>query len=98
MLNNGITSLTCIHCEAGIKPSVQREGKKTEKKEGRKGKRDRDESETIKNRSAAYLLQKRRPRGREEEGDEEGGSGGEWGNGKGGMGRRKRGLSSIRCI
>lgn len=36
MLNNGITSLTCIHCEAGIKPSVQREGKKkTEKKEGR---------------------------------------------------------------
>lgn len=36
----------------------------------------------IKNRSAAYLLQKRRPRGREEEGDEEGGSGNEWGNGE----------------
>lgn len=46
----------------------------------------------IKNRSAAYLLQKRRPRGREEEGDEEGGSGGEWGNGKGGNGEEEEGV------
>lgn len=48
MLNNGITSLTCIHREAGIKPSV--EGEKTEKKEeGKEGKKDSDEREVIKN-------------------------------------------------
>ena len=65
MLNNGITSLTCIHREAGIKPSAE-ERKKTEKKEeGKEGKRIEMESEAIKNRSAAYLLKKWRPRGEE---------------------------------
>lgn len=47
MLNNGITSLTCIHREAGIKPSVE-EKKKGNKEEGKEGKRDSDESEVIK--------------------------------------------------
>lgn len=59
MLNNGITSLTCIHREAGIKPYVEGGKKKTEKKEeGKEGKEDGDESEVIKKRSAAYLLKK----------------------------------------
>lgn len=52
MLDNGITSLTCIHCEAGIKPGTQRRGKKGGEKmrgEGRKeGRRDSDEREMIK--------------------------------------------------
>lgn len=47
----------------------------------------------IKNRSAAYLLKKWRPQGKEEKEDEErgsgGGGGGWWGGGRG---------SSIRCI
>lgn len=49
MLDNGITSLTCIHCEAGIKPGTQRRGK-NEKKEQRmkEGRRDCDEKEMIK--------------------------------------------------
>lgn len=59
MLNNRITSLTCIHREAGIKPSA--EGKN--RKEGRREKRREMETEAIKNRSAAYLLKKWRPRG-----------------------------------
>lgn len=68
MLNNGITSLTCIHREAGIKLSA--EGKKRRKKQKRrkkrkKGKRIEMESEAIKSRSAAYLLKKWRPRGGE---------------------------------
>lgn len=50
MLNNGITSLTCIHREAGIKPSVEekKKGKNGNKEEGKEGKRDSDESEVIK--------------------------------------------------
>lgn len=39
MLNNGITSLTCIHREAGIKHSA--EGGKKEKRE--EGRRERQE-------------------------------------------------------
>jgi len=53
MLNNGITSLTCIHRKAGIKHSAE---EKTEKKE--EGKRIEMESEAIKNGSAAYLSKK----------------------------------------
>lgn len=52
MLNNGITSLTCIHREAGIKPSIEakKQQKKNEKKEeGKEEKKDSDESEVIKN-------------------------------------------------
>lgn len=61
MLNNGITSLTCIHREVGIKHS-KRKKKNRNRREDRK---DRIEmaSEAIKNRSAAYLLKKWRPRG-----------------------------------
>lgn len=58
MLNNGITSLTCIHRKAGIKPYVQGEKKTEKKEEGKEGKEDGDESEVIKKRSAAYLLKK----------------------------------------
>ena len=67
MLNNGITSLTCIHREAGIKPSAQREREREreKRKEGKKGKRIEMESGAIKNRSAAYLLKKWRPGGEE---------------------------------
>lgn len=51
MLDNGITSLTCIHCEAGIKPGTQRRGKKGAKKgerQSKEGRRDSDEREMIK--------------------------------------------------
>lgn len=37
MLNNGITSLTCIHREAGIKPSAEEKNKK----EGRRERREK---------------------------------------------------------
>lgn len=77
MLNNGITSVTCIHREAGIK-TRHKKGEKTEKmEEGKERRKDIDESEAIKNQSSAYLLEKRRPWGEEEEGDEEPGTGGE---------------------
>lgn len=66
MLNNGITSLTCIHRKAGIKPSAGRwEGVQKRRKKEKKGKRIEMESEAIKSRSAAYLLKKWRPRGEE---------------------------------
>lgn len=53
MLNNRITSLTCIHREAGIKRSAEER-----RKRGKKGKGIEMESEVIKNESAAYLLKK----------------------------------------
>lgn len=62
MFNNRITSLTCIHRKAGIKHNTESE--KNEKKGRRK--RMEMESEVIKERSAAYLLKKRRPRGGKE--------------------------------
>lgn len=37
MLDNGITSLTCIHCEAGIKAGTQRRGKKEKEREAKEG-------------------------------------------------------------
>lgn len=56
MLNNGITSVTCIHREAGIKTRRKKgESRKGRRREGRK---DIDESEAIKNQSTAYLLEK----------------------------------------
>lgn len=77
MLNNGITSLTCIHCEAGIKPNVRGGKKQKMEEEGKDGRRDSDESEVIKNRSASYLWKKWKPQGEKVEKDEEGGSGGD---------------------
>lgn len=59
MLNNGITSLTCIHCRAGIKSRRKRGGGGAEKtEEGKEGRKDIDEREAIKNQSTAYLLEK----------------------------------------
>lgn len=52
MLNNRITSLTCIHSEARIKRGAER--RRVEMK-----------SEAIKERSVAYLFKKWRPRGEE---------------------------------
>lgn len=60
MLNNGITSLTCIHRKAGIKLNAE---EKKKQKRRKKGKRIEMESEAIKSRSAAYLLKKWRPPG-----------------------------------
>lgn len=58
MLNNGITSLTRIHREAGIKTRRKKEGGAEETEEGKEGRKDIDESEAIKNQSTAYLLEK----------------------------------------
>lgn len=60
MLNNGITSVTCIHREAGIKTRRKKEEKKNPEKteEGKEGRKDIDESEAIKNQSTAYLWEK----------------------------------------
>ncbi len=76
MLNNGITSLTCIHRKAGIKPSAE---EKTEKKEeGKEGGKDRDGEGSDKERIRCLSIEEMEASGRRgEEGDEEGGSGGE---------------------
>lgn len=58
MLNNGITSLTRIHREAGIKTRRKKGGGTEEMEEGKEGRKDIDERETIKNQSTAYLLEK----------------------------------------
>lgn len=59
MLNNGITSLTRIHREAGIKTRHKKGGGGTEEtEEGKEGRKEIDEREAIKNQSTAYLLEK----------------------------------------
>lgn len=42
MLNNRITSLTCIHREAGIKHSAEEEKKKRKQKRRKKGEKEKD--------------------------------------------------------
>lgn len=78
MLNNRITSLTCIHREAGIKHSAEEE-KNENRKEGRRERRRRMEmeGEAIKKRIRCLSIEEMEASGRRGEGgDGEGGSGG----------------------